>query len=562
LPFLDLRVSPPEPSLVTAFTPREMIAGRWLPHRRIGNRIVVASSEPPDENVITLIRRMYGDVDVEFAVTTDWDIDQSILSICRETILHDAALGFAEDHPQASAMTGNSFWQTYGFIALVIAVVAASALRPITALTTLLLVVNLLFFLGITFKLVTVAFGARHLGRIHEQRVRLQLDGIRAAAEIPTDQLPRYTILVPAYQEAKVVGMLLDNIGRLDYPAAKLEVLLLLEEGDDETIEAAKASQPPDFVRFIVVPAGDPKTKPKACNVGLNFATGDFLVIYDAEDRPDPDQLRQAVAAFAEAPPEVVCVQARLNYFNAEWNLLTRLFTLEYSYWFDYMLPGLDALRLPIPLGGTSNHFRTDLLRQLGAWDPWNVTEDADLGIRATALGYRIEVIDSTTWEEACSEWKAWVRQRTRWIKGYMVTTLVHSRHPYRFLRSCGLRGTLGLVGLIAGTPLTFLACPLVWALGAYSYLGGHIAGVHFAPWVVEVTTANLLIGNGSMVVLGATAVLRRRAWRLAPYALLNPLFWFLHSIAAWRALYQLVRSPFNWEKTPHGMEQELNDLN
>jgi cellulose synthase/poly-beta-1,6-N-acetylglucosamine synthase-like glycosyltransferase len=536
-----------------------MISGRWVPHRQEGELLVVASAEPASLKVIEAVRKVFGEVHVRFEVTTDWDIDQAVLHICRDTILHEAAMGFAEAHPEASAVSGYSFWQTYGTLAGLLALLAVALLRPVGTLTALLLAVNLLFFVGIAFKLVTVTCGVRRVGQLREERYRNRLQQVEQGSAMPIRDLPRYTILVPAYQEASVVGKLLDNLGRLDYPAAKLEVLLLLEEGDDETIAAAKASQPPEFVRFIIVPAGDPKTKPKACNVGLNFATGDFLVIYDAEDRPDPDQLRKVVTAFGEAPPNVACVQARLNYFNATWNILTRLFTLEYSYWFDYMLPGLDALGLPIPLGGTSNHFRTDLLRQLGAWDPWNVTEDADLGIRATAQGYRVRVIESTTWEEACSEWKAWIRQRTRWIKGYMVTTLVHSRHPYRFLRSCGVRGTLGLVGLIAGTPLTFLACPFVYALGLYSYVGGSLPGVHFAPWVITLVSTNLLLGIGSMVVLGGVAVLRRRAWHLAPFALLNPFFWMLHSIASWRALYQLVRSPFNWEKTPHGLEQEID---
>ncbi len=208
--------------------------------------------------------------------------------------------------------------------------------------------------------------------------------------------LPVYTVLVPVYREANVVGDLVANLGALDYPPAKLQILLLLEEEDDETRDAAKAARPPADHHVRHHPAGQPQTKPKACNVGLFLAKGELLVIYDAEDKPDPDQLKKAVVAFSRGGRSLACVQAALNYWNAEENALTRMFTLEYSFWFDYMLPGLDASRMPIPLGGTSNHFRTDALRRLGGWDPFNVTEDADIGIRAAALGRTVSVINST----------------------------------------------------------------------------------------------------------------------------------------------------------------------
>ena len=277
-------------------------------------------------------------------------------------------------------------------------------------------------------------------------------------------------------------------------------------------------------------------------------------MIYDAEDRPEPGQLREVVAAFRDASPETVCVQARLNYFNTTTNILTRMFTLEYSFWFDYMLPGLDAMRLPIPLGGTSNHFRVAALRELGGWDPFNVTEDADLGVRASSLGLTVGIIDSTTWEEACSEWRAWIRQRTRWIKGYMVTSLVQLRSPLQAWRQLGPRGMVGLIGLIAGTPALFLAAPVMWAFFLYTFLGGVVPQFALPAWTQTLTFFTLVIGNASMVLMTALAARRRGNTRLMGYALLNPAYWVLHSIAAWRALFQLVVSPSHWEKTPHGI--------
>jgi cellulose synthase/poly-beta-1,6-N-acetylglucosamine synthase-like glycosyltransferase len=298
-----------------------------------------------------------------------------------------------------------------------------------------------------------------------------------------------------------------------------------------------------------------PKTKPKACNVGLFFARGELLVIYDAEDRPDPDQLKKAVVAFRKADDRLVCVQAALNYWNDEENGLTRMFTLEYSFWFDYMLPGLDALDLPIPLGGTSNHFRTDALRQLGGWDPFNVTEDADLGIRASALGYTVGVVNSTTYEEANRNRHNWVRQRSRWIKGYMQTLLVHLRHPVQLARTAGVRQSLAFALLIGGTPFTFLLTPPLLALFALSLVvpTGTLSEL-FPEWVLWVSLANLLLGNAAMVYVSMMGAFKRKRYRLVPWAIVNPAYWLLHAVASYKALWQLVTRPHYWEKTLHGL--------
>jgi cellulose synthase/poly-beta-1,6-N-acetylglucosamine synthase-like glycosyltransferase len=357
------------------------------------------------------------------------------------------------------------------------------------------------------------------------------------------------------YREANVVADLLENLGALDYPREKLEILLLLEEDDVETIAAARAAAPPENFTFVIVPDGMPKTKPKACNVGLFFARGELLVIYDAEDRPDPDQLKKAVVAFRKGDDRLVCVQAALNYWNDEENALTRMFTLEYSFWFDYMLPGLDALKLPIPLGGTSNHFRTDALRRLGGWDPFNVTEDADLGIRASALGYTVGVVNSTTYEEANRNRHNWVRQRSRWIKGYMQTLLVHLRQPLRLVRTAGLRQTLAFALLIGGTPFTFLITPPLFALFVLSLLVPVDALSRVFPnWVMWVCLVNLLLGNAAMVYVSMMGAFKRRRYRLVPWAVLNPAYWLLHAIASYKALWQLITRPHYWEKTIHGL--------
>jgi cellulose synthase/poly-beta-1,6-N-acetylglucosamine synthase-like glycosyltransferase len=261
-------------------------------------------------------------------------------------------------------------------------------------------------------------------------------------------------VLVPVFKEANIVPQLVGNLGKIDYPADKLEVLVLIEEEDHLTRDAYLGSNPPPNFHILTIPKGTPQTKPRACNVGLYFASGEYLVIFDAEDAPDPDQLKKCVVAFRRGGAKTVCVQAALNYFNADENALTRMFTLEYNYWFDYMLAGLDAADLPIPLGGTSNHFRTEALIELGGWDPYNVTEDADLGIRASAMGFRVGVVNSTTMEEANTSIPNFIRQRSRWIKGYMQTSLVHARRPLALIREVGLRRFASFALLIAGTPI------------------------------------------------------------------------------------------------------------
>ncbi len=277
---------------------------------------------------------------------------------------------------------------------------------------------------------------------------------------------------------------------------------------------------------------------------------------------PSPTSLKKAVVAMRKAGPQTVCIQASLNYFNVNENFLTRMFTLEYSYWFDYMLPGLDRLGLPIPLGGTSNHFRTDVLRELGGWDPYNVTEDADLGVRASARGYRVGVVNSTTYEEANKAYGNWIRQRSRWIKGYMQTVLVHLRNPVQLGRTLGLKQVLGFLMLIAGTPFTFLAVPPMTLLyGFWLVTRSTVVDAVFPPPTLILSLLNLLVGNAIMIYLNVLAVFKRRQYGLTIYALTNPLYWVMHGIASYKALWQLVTNPFYWEKTTHGLSDHDTDV-
>lgn len=547
LPFIDLLNADIDEDLVREFDPEVLLAEGWIPVGREGNRTIVATCEAPTSSLRARVLEHLGPgAKINMRTTTPLDVERTVVLCFREHIVRRSTGELMARRPELSAAGGWSTGQKRCVAAL--GVLTAIGVLAQWQLTFALFVVaaNLTFLAAVSFKLLACLVGLGFGARVTD-----------ASAERDDTRLPRYTVLVPVYREANVIGELMSNLGALDYPVEKLEILVLLESDDTETIEAARRAKPPATVRLVIVPDAKPKTKPKACNVGLFLARGELLVIYDAEDRPEPQQLRKAVAAFEKAGPQTICMQARLRYWNYRTNLLTRMFSLEYGYWFGTMLPGLDRMGLPIPLGGTSNHFRVAELRALIGWDPHNVTEDADLGLRAAVEGFRVGVIDSDTEEEACAEVRPWIRQRTRWIKGYMQTALVHLRSPRRLVARVGIVDALSFLLLVAGTPLTFLLAPVMWAGTAawYGFGEPHLPLLDSGTfWLVAMI--NLIVGNGIMIALNLIAAVRDQGWRSAPYALLNPLYWVLHSIAAWRALVQLIRNPFYWEKTPHGLAQ------
>jgi cellulose synthase/poly-beta-1,6-N-acetylglucosamine synthase-like glycosyltransferase len=334
-------------------------------------------------------------------------------------------------------------------------------------------------------------------------------------------------------------------------------VILAVEADDHDTRAAIAARKSRLAIAVIPVPPGGPRTKPKALNAALPFARGAFTAIYDAEDRPKPDQLRHALQAFGAGGDKLACVQARLCIDNTADSWLTRLFTAEYAGQFDVFLPGLAALNLPLPLGGSSNHFHTATLRELHGWDAYNVTEDADLGMRLARFGYRSDVIHSTTYEEAPAHFGPWLRQRTRWFKGWMQTWLVHMRAPRALLRDLGLAGFLTFQLIVGGNALAALVHPLFLASLIYSVASGD------AMWHGDsVTIAMLAALYGTTAVIGYLTsafvswlgLLRRGLPATAWVLLLTPLHWLMLSLAAWRALYQLIVAPYVWEKTDHGL--------
>ncbi len=547
LPFITITDTALVPAVAQRFPLDATMRFRAVPLRDDGTTLTVAVADAPTAELRETLAVVYPGRTLDIRVTTEWDIDQAIGLANRRKVVDASIYGLYFRDQSESAFTVFTLPQYVLFGALIILVLAGLWSAPYATLLAINVPITIFFLTVIIFRTVVGISGAAS-----ETTVSVTADELRALDE---RDLPIYSILVPAYREAAVLPQLLRSLKALDYPADKLDILLLLEEDDPSTLAAAKAAAPGANVRILVVPAGQPQTKPKACNVGLLFALGEYLVIYDAEDQPESDQLKKAVLAFRRGPAELVCLQAALNYYNASENFLTRMFTLEYSFWFDYLLPGLDKLRMPIPLGGTSNHFKTKVLRDLGGWDPFNVTEDADLGIRAAMHGYRVGIVNSTTFEEANKNVGNWIRQRSRWIKGYMQTALVFSRDPMGLVRRAGLRQTLGFTLLIAGTPLIFLLQPISvlltigWVITRTTALDPL-----FPPIILYLSLFNLLLGNALAIYINMFAVFRRGLHGLVLFSLLNPFYWVLHSIAAYKALGQLFTRPYYWEKTTHGL--------
>ena len=417
----------------------------------------------------------------------------------------------------------------------------------------------LAFFLGVSNFELLQALSSAALWLIFSASVTLRsMAAIATAPEIfalkvPDAELPNYTVVVALYREASVVEDLVKAIDALDYPKGKLDIKLVVEQRDVETFSRIVELRLPARYEVVVAPLGKPQTKPRALNIALSSARGELIVVYDAEDIPAPDQLRLAASRFA-ADKDLDCLQARLVIRNHGESWLSKLFAIEYAVLFDVINPGLCSLNLPIPLGGTSNHFRVRSLVAVGAWDEWNVTEDADLGVRLSRFGYRVKALNSDTSEEAPFEVVNWFRQRVRWQKGWMQTLIVHSRRPIFFWRDLGPRRAVAAATLIVGAIFGCMFWP-VFAVGTIwrALTAGHGA---LTPWreMIDVFTYILALSGVWTVLLPALVAARFRRLKVTASTLVVLLvYYLLVSAATWAAMIDLVLRPHYWAKTAHG---------
>jgi cellulose synthase/poly-beta-1,6-N-acetylglucosamine synthase-like glycosyltransferase len=530
--------APPDPALAQDACLDEYLIRLFLPWRQTGGGMIAASADTSPENRAWLAAR--------HGVTVLFELPRAeILDLLAArfgpALLDDAIHGLARRQPELSAHRVITRRQAIIFALLGAGMAAALILSPLLVIRILVALMSVAFFVSAIFRGWLAWLGTDAPARPSPTRD-------------DDASLPLYTIMVPLYREANVLPRLAEALLALDYPQDRLDIKLVVEADDRETCDAAhRAAANAAAFQVVEVPPAFPRTKPKAANYSLRFARGEFLVIYDAEDRPEPDQLRKAVAAFRAAPRRTACLQARLNFYNID-GWLTKMFALDYALWFDVLLPGLDRIAVPMPLGGTSNHFRTAVLRAIGGWDAFNVTEDADIGIRLSQFGYRVSMLDSTTFEEAPAQIGAWLRQRSRWLKGYMQTWLVHVRSPFRLVRRTGWRGFFAFQLFLGGALVCALANPLLWgaSIAAAIFHWPLFPGLEGGLFLY--VPAGGLVGTNLVLTWLAIIGPRRRGWNeLSPYGLTVIFYWALVSLAGYRALWQLATNPFFWEKTMHG---------
>lgn len=541
LPFVNLISDEPDPSLLLDEDLDLYLKARALPWRRIKGSLVFASVDPRQARAL-----LAQHVSEPFLIyqTSSFDILWATQKHYTQALSARACDRLHDTNPQASAKTllaGRPLWV---LMFLVCVLMAAMILAPGPVFLTANFAAALAFLSLAGLRLAAMR-GLRH--RRADSKTNTQ-NPDRA-------HWPTYSILVPMLREADVLPILVDALRQLDYPTAKLDIKLILETDDHETLAAARTLNLPGNVEIIRVPHSTPMTKPKACNYALHFAKGEYLVVYDAEDLPHPAQLKEALRAFDAGGSRLACLQAPLAYYNWSENWLTKHFAIEYATIFDLLLPMLAQLRLPFPLGGTSTHFRTEVLRAVGAWDAYNVTEDADLGFRLHEAGFRSATLQSTTLEEANCALPNWLRQRSRWLKGWMQTYVVRMRHPLLTLGRLGGRGFVTFQIVMGAFLLSALLHPFFYPMAAYAVFQATQDAPNIQTGLLGAFNAvTLLLGFGAAILSGLVGAMARQLDGVGRHALSMPAYWLLISLACYKALFQLLTRPHYWEKTVHGL--------
>jgi glycosyltransferase XagB len=538
----DLRAAPPSARLIDLLGPDSCIRLGVVPWKRAGAATVVAAASLARARDATAeLEAALGPV--RFAIATRAEIEEAVL------VARGASLGRRAEYRVPAAASVRGLRARIGVATFAAALLSGLAILAAPLATLAMLTAWAIVALLAT-SLLRAAAVVSQLAHIHGGR-----RGFASTRTGPADaDLPVVSLLVPLFREREIAGRLIERLARLDYPAERLDVCLAVEADDLTTREALSRTTLPPWMRQIVVPPGTVRTKPRALNYALDFCRGAIVGVYDAEDAPAPDQLRRVVRRFRESPPEVACLQGVLDFYNARTNWLSRCFAIDYATWFRIVLPGIARLGFVIPLGGTTLFFRRAALERLGGWDAHNVTEDADLGLRLARHGYRCELIDSVTEEEANCRAIPWIRQRSRWLKGYALTWISHMRRPGRLLRELGPWKFMGVQILFLGTLSTYILTPLVWSFWLLPFGLPHPLEPLVPWWLFVALGSAFLLTELVNVAAGAFAVSSPKHRWLIPWVPTMHLYHPLGAIASWKALIELVVRPFYWDKTAHGL--------
>lgn len=555
---VDPVAMPPDSRLIDQLGAGFCLKHAVLPWRRVGGVTFMATSQPEDfDKLRAALPANFGPV--RMLLASESSIHTAIIALRTTSLTRQAEASVAAAESCRTRQEGRA---TQIAAALLAVVLAGLIFAPVLLLGLLTGWAALTLLAGTVLKLAAFRAVLRR-GTEEAADARLIAAGLKPAPEMLA-QLPVISVMVPLFHESDVAGKLVGRLSRLDYPRELTDILLVVEATDPITRAALEGVTLPHWIRVVTVPPGPVQTKPRALNYALNFCRGDIVGVWDAEDRPDPDQLHKVARGFAAAAPDVACLQGQLDYFNPKTNWLARCFTIEYASWFRANLPGIARLGLVVPLGGTTLFFRRDILESLGGWDAWNVTEDADLGVRLTRRGWRTELIETTTDEEANCRTLPWIKQRSRWLKGYAMTWAVHMRDPLALWRDLGPKRFLAFQIQFLGTMSQYLLAPVLWSFWLLS-LGlphplreplGQIWGGNAIPALFTLFVASELIGMA--VSLWAVRGEKHRHLRIWV-----PLMHFYHPLgclAGWKAIYEVVVNPFYWDKTVHGVFDEAED--
>ena len=549
---VDLAAEPPDPRLIDAVGAETCLELGMLPWRRIGGVTFIATARPDCfEDLAALLPSGFGPL--RMVLTSEPEVHAAILASRQTALIRRAE---AKVPAELSCRTRNE--RLTGRIALgsMAALALGLLFAPVAVFS--LLTFWAAFTLLAAMVLKVLSFRAALRETSDRMAVNRALAEGRLAAPEMKGELPVISMMVPLFNESDIAERLVARLSRLTYPRELTDLLLVVEETDTVTCQALDGAVLPAWIRVVKVPDGPIKTKPRALNYALNFCRGQIVGIWDAEDRPEPDQLHKVARRFATAPEDVACLQGVLDYYNPRTNWLARCFTVEYASWFRANLPGIARMGLVVPLGGTTLFFRRDILEKVGGWDAWNVTEDADLGVRLARRGYRTEILDTVTHEEANCRALPWVKQRSRWLKGYAMTWGVHMRSPRALWRELGAKRFIGFQVQFLGTMSQYLLAPVLWSFWLLSFGLPHpmkepLTGI-WGGWAVP-ALFTIFVASELLNILVASWACRSKEHRhLLPWVPTLHFYFPLGCLAGWKAIYEVVTKPFYWDKTVHGI--------
>ena len=539
LPFLTLQTSSPDLDLQLFLPPQECLRLHCVPWMKDKNGTVLAASSP--EQLAIAIQEMPSQLHpISGAIASPQDINKTIrasgdhlLAIRAETLVPDAL--------SCRALPA----QLKTILAITIPLFLTAVLLKWVTLVGLYQA-----FFGFSVAMVCLGMALKSSAVAVEMFTRKITDQKRLS--LPK-KLPCISILIPLHDESEILDALLQRIGLLNYPKSLLDVILVIEADDFATRTNLENADLPNWMRTLIVPPGNITTKPRTMNYALPFCIGDIVGIYDAEDAPHQEQLNEVVARFAAEPEQTACLQAILDFYNARSNALARFFAIEYATWFRLILPGISKLGFAIPLGGTSVFFRRNILEKLHGWDAHNVTEDADLGIRLARAGYRTRLISSVTLEEANNKAWPWIKQRSRWLKGYLITYFTHMRRPLRLLFELGPWKFFGFQAFFLSSISQYMLAPLIWShMLLYFTAREWLEAAIPAHLLSTIIIAFIFMWLTSLVTY-MIAVTRKLHRHLMPWTLLMTLYMGLGTLAIYKGMWELLTRPFYWEKTAHG---------